>query len=305
MSVDQVHRFVFSGFGYRCRVVPNPAPRTEPVVVIGGAFQNMYSYRRLEGPWAEAATVVCVDLPGSGGADALPAAYGFDFLTDVLADLLDRLGLGRVNLYAVSYAVPVAYLLARRHPHHLARLALMGAAPIYPPEELKGLEAMAEALASGDAEGYARRSVRALMAPSGRPVRNRAAVTRLLARDMAAVEGDGFQRHHASTRRVIDWPGLPAGGLAGIPTLCFTGEHDTLTRPDLGRDVAARIEDSVFTLVRETDHLPALERHREVSELLLRFFTDQPLDTLDFLTPLERPSRARFDVTVGAASGSH
>lgn len=305
MSVDQVRRFVFSGFGYRCRVVENPAPRTEPIVVIGGAFQNMYSYRRLEGPWTEAATLVGVDLPGSGGADALPAAYGFDFLSDVLADLLERLGLGRVNLYAVSYAVPVVYHLAQEHPRHVARLALMGAAPIYPPDRLKSLEAMAEALAAGDADTYARRSVEALMAPSGRPVRNRAAVTRLLARDMAAIQGDGFQRHHASTRRVIDWQGLPPGGLTGIPTLCFTGEHDTLTRPDLGREVAVGIEDSVFTLVRETDHLPALERHREVSELLLRFFTDQPLDTLDYLTPLERPSRTLLDVAVGAAPGGH
>ncbi|MFI8424051.1 alpha/beta fold hydrolase [Streptomyces sp. NPDC085479] len=305
MPVDQVHRFAFSGFGYQCRVVENPAPRTEPIVVIGGAFQNMYSYRRLERPWAEAATLVSVDLPGSGGADALPASYGFDFLTDVLTDLLERLGLGRVNLYAVSYGVPVVYRLAQEQPRHVARLVLTGAAPIYPPEGLASLEAMVEALASGDADGYARRSVDALMAPADRPVRNRAAVTRLLARDMAAVQGNGFQRHDASTRRVIDWQGLPAGGLTGIPTLCFTGEHDTLTRPDLGRDVAAGIEDSVFTLVRETDHLSALERHREVSELLLRFFTDQPLDTLDFLTPLERPSRARRDVPVGAAPGGH
>ncbi|MET9536947.1 alpha/beta hydrolase [Streptomyces sp. NPDC006553] len=289
MTAAQVQRFVFEGFGYQCRIVQNPAPRTEPIIVVGGAFQNMHSYRRLEGPWAEAATVISVDLPGSGASDPLPAAYGFDFLSGVLADLLDRLALGRVNLYAISYGVPVAYHLAQDHPRRVARLALMGAAPLYPPEGLQGLRAMADALASADADDYARRSVEALMAPADRPVRNRAAVTRLLARDMSAITGAAFDRHLASTRRVIDWQGFPPGGITGIPALCFTGEHDTLTRPDLGREAASTIEDSVFTLVRETDHLPALERHREVSQLLLRFFTDQSLEALDFLTPLEHP----------------
>ncbi|MFF8610693.1 alpha/beta fold hydrolase [Streptomyces sp. NPDC015346] len=291
MAVDQVHRFFFSGFGYQCRLVQCPAPSTEPIVVIGGAFQNMYSYRRLEGPWAQTAPVISVELPGSGNADQLPATYGFGFLADALTDLLDRLGLDRVNLFAVSYGVPVAYHLAQRDPGRLARLALMGAASVYPPEGLEGLRAMADALASGDADGYARRSVEALMAPADRTVRNRAAVTRVLARDMAAITGPDFDRHLASIRRVIDWPGLPDGGVSGVPALCSTGEHDTLTRPDLGREAAATIDGSVFTLIRDTDHLPALERRREVGELLLRFFTDQPLDDLDFLTPLERPTR--------------
>jgi pimeloyl-ACP methyl ester carboxylesterase len=290
VTVDQVHRFFFSGFGYQCRVVQCPAPSTEPIVVIGGAFQNMYSYRRLEGPWAQTAPLIHVELPGSGNADPLPATYGFDFLADALTDLLDRLGLDRVNLYAVSYAVPVAYHLAQRDPGRLSRLALMGAASVYPPEGLEGLRAMADALASGDADGYARRSVESLMAPADRTVRNRAAVTRVLARDMAAVTGPDFERHLASIRRVIDWSGLPDGGVSGVPALCVTGEHDTLTRPDLGREAAATIAGSIFTLVRDTDHLPALERRREVGELLLRFFTDQPLDDLDFLTPLEYPS---------------
>ncbi|WP_314614644.1 alpha/beta fold hydrolase [Streptomyces stackebrandtii] len=297
MTADQVQRFVFEGFGYQCRIVENPAPRTEPIIVVGGAFQNMYSYRRLEGPWAEAATVISVDLPGSGASDSLPATYGFDFLSGVLADLLDRLGLGKVNLYAISYGVPVAYHLAQEHPDRVARLALMGAAPLYPPEGLQGLRAMADALASADADDYARRSVEALMAPADRPVRNRAAVTRLLARDMAAITGAAFDRHLASTRRVIDWQGFPPGGITGIPALCFTGEHDTLTRPDLGREAASTIEGSVFALVRETDHLPALERHREVSQLLLRFFTGKSLEALDFLTPLEHPSRPLLAAT--------
>ncbi|MFD0141889.1 MULTISPECIES: alpha/beta fold hydrolase [unclassified Streptomyces] len=289
MVSDQVHRFTFGDFGYRCRVVENSSPTTEPIVVVGGAFQDMYAYRRLEGLWSASATVVGVDLPGSGSADELPASYGFGFLSTALNHLLDQLGLDQVNLFGASYGAPVVYGLAQERPERIARMALVGAAPVYPPAGLHALRAMVNALEAGDTEAYSRLSVAALVSPADRAVRNRAVVTRLLARDMRSVAVADVQRHIASTRRVIDWPGLQPGGVNGIPALCFTGEHDSLTLPSLGREVAATIRGSVFTLIREADHLPLLERPREMSELVARFFTDQPLHGLPYLTPLEHP----------------
>ncbi|MEU7007859.1 alpha/beta hydrolase [Streptomyces sp. NPDC046332] len=285
-----MHRFVCGGFTYRCRVVENPAPLTQPVVVVGGAFQDMYSYRRLEGPWAAAATVISVDLQGSGGADELPGSYGFDFLSCALADLLDRLGLDRVNIFGASYGVPAVYGLAQERPERVARMALAGAAPIYPAAGLRALRAMVEGLEAGDTEVYARMSIAALLSPADRAVRNRAIATRLLSRDMGSVAAADIPRHIASTRRVIDWEGLRPGGIEGVPALCFTGEHDSLTLPDLGRAVAATISGSAFTQIREADHLILLERPREMSDLVARFFTDRPLHDLPYLTPLEHPS---------------
>lgn len=287
MNAERVRRLTFEGFGYRCRIVENAAPVTEPVVVLGGAFQDMYAYQRLEARWAASATVVSVDLPGSGGADALPACHGFDFLTGALVDLVDRLGLGRVNLFGASYAVPIAYGMAQEHAERVARLALVGAAPVYPPQQRAALRAMADALASGDADAYARMSIAALLSPGERDVHKRAVVTRVLARTMGSVTQADIPRHLASTHRVIDWQGLRPGGIRGVPALVFTGEHDTLTYPDLGRAVAATITGSVFTLIRGADHLTHLERPLEMSQLLHRFFTDRPIDDPSCLTPLE------------------
>ena len=292
MNTERVHHLTFDRFGYRCRIVENAAPVTEPVIVLGGAFQDMYAYQRLEARWAASATVISVDLPGSGAADVLPGSYGFDFLTSALVDLLDRLALSRVNIFGASYAVPIAYGLAQEHPERVARLALVGAAPVYPPEQRAALQAMADALESGDADAYARMSIAALLSPGEREIHKRAVVTRVLARTMGSVTQAGIPRHLASTRRVIDWPGLRPGGVRDVPALVFTGEHDSLTVPDLGREVAATIAGSVFTLIRGADHLCHLERPLEMSQLLERFFTDQPLDDLPYLTPLEHHARA-------------
>ncbi|WP_086829501.1 alpha/beta fold hydrolase [Streptomyces sp. NRRL B-24572] len=292
MNAEKVCHFTFNGFGYRCRIVENDTAVTEPVVVIGGAFQDMYAYQRLEALWAASATVVSVDLPGSGAADALPASYGFDFLVSALVDLLDRLGLSRVNLFGASYAVPIAYGVAQEHPERVARLALVGAAPVYPPQQRAALQAMADALQSGDAGAYARMSVAALLSPGEQEIHKRAVVTRVLARTMGSVTQADIPRHLASTLRVIGWEGLRPGGVHGVPALVFTGEHDTLTRPGLGREVAATIAGSVFSLIRGADHLCHLERPHEMSQLLGRFFTDQPLDGLPYLTALERHGAA-------------
>ncbi|MFE3518565.1 alpha/beta fold hydrolase [Streptomyces sp. NPDC059166] len=292
MNCEEICHLAFDGFGYRCRIVTNTAPVTDPVVVLGGAFQDMYAYQRLEAPWTSSATVVSVDLPGSGGADVLPASYGFEFLIGALADMLDQLGLGRVNLFGASYAAPIAYGLAQEHPERVARLALVGAAPVYPPHQRAALQAMADALESGDARAYARMSVEALMSPRERDVHKRAVVARVLARAMGSVRQADIPRHLASTQRVINWHGLRPGGVRDVPALVFTGEHDTLTCPDLGRDVAATIAGSVFTLIRGADHLTHLERPLQMSQLLDNFFNDRPLGNLPGLTPLEQHTRS-------------
>ncbi|QNP63888.1 alpha/beta fold hydrolase [Streptomyces genisteinicus] len=288
MNADQVRRFTYDGFGYRCRIVENPAPLTEPIVVVGGAFQDMHAFRRLEGPWAASSTLINVELPGSGAADALPASHGFEFLSDVLIHLLDGLGLARANLFGASYGAPVVYGVAQERPERVARMALFGVAPRYPDAGLRALRALVDALEAGDTEAYARLIVAALVPPADRRIRNRPSVTKLLTLVMGAVTPDEIPRHIASTLRLIEWKGLRPGGIGGVPALCFTGEHDPLTCPGLGREAAATIEGAVFTMIREAGHLPVLERPREFADLVARFFTDRPLHDLPYTTPLER-----------------
>ncbi|RII20592.1 Haloalkane dehalogenase [Streptomyces sp. YIM 130001] len=292
MLTEHVRRLSFRGLEYGCRIIENPVPSTEPIIMVGGAFQDMYAFRRLERPWTEVATVVTVDLPGSGSADHLPGHYGFDFLTGALDDLLGQLDLGPVNLFGASYGVPVVYPLAQQRPELVRRLLLVGASMRYPAEGLGRVQEMADHLAAGqDMSTYGRACVDAMMAHPDRPVRNRTVAARMVSCAMSSISGPEIPRHLASTQRLLSWEGLPGGGIKDVPALCFTGEYDEFALPELGREVAATIEDGTFTLMRETDHLPNLERGKEFARLVTDYFTDRPLERLDFLTPLECPSR--------------
>jgi pimeloyl-ACP methyl ester carboxylesterase len=291
MPEETIRHVNFQGFGYRCRTVRNPAPRTEPIVVLGGAFQDMYAWRRLEGPWVEAATVITPELPGSGSADHLPGHYGFDFLAEALGDFLEQSSVGPVNLFGASYGAPISYLLAQRRPDLVARLVLLGAALEYPEHGRGGLRTMADNLSAGnDPRAYGDATVRALMSSPERFVRNRAVVARILSQAMSGLSTADAPRHLALLHRLLAFDRLPGGGIAGVRALCVTGECDEFTTPEHVRSVAATIEDATFTTIREADHLPNLERPREVSRLVAAYFTDQPLDAFDFLTPLEHPA---------------
>ncbi len=64
-------------------------------------------------------------------------------------------------------------------------------------------------------------------------------------------------------------------GSITVPTLVMTGEEDTVTGPEVGRDLAAAIPGARFLLVEEAGHLVNLEQPEIVNEALL-----------DFLAPL-------------------
>jgi pimeloyl-ACP methyl ester carboxylesterase len=83
----------------------------------------------------------------------------------------------------------------------------------------------------------------------------------------------------------------PEDGIFDRPTLVFTGEHDVLTPPASVRDLAATIPGALYTSFKDADHLVPMECPEEMADLLIRFFTDQPLDNLPYCYPIEQPRR--------------
>ena len=56
-----------------------------------------------------------------------------------------------------------------------------------------------------------------------------------------------------------------------VPTLLVFGEHDSLTRPDLGEQMAARIKDCEFKIIPKSGHLINLEQSELFTEIMLEF----------------------------------
>lgn len=294
---ERTRRLTCRGFTFTCRILECPEPVTEPIVLLCGLYQNMYSYRRYDKYWADTATIICVDLPGSHTTDPVPPSIGHEVQGEAVARLVDELELPRVNLLGISNGFPGAYRYAQKHPDRVARLILSGGAEWTEPARVQAWE-MARLLAAKDVPGFARTALDLLLCHDPLvTIRHRESVGRVMSSRLADIGPEEIDRYQAATRRAVAHPVIEPGGIRGVRTLCFTGAHDTVSLPQDARALAATIEDSVFTTLRETDHLAFLERPDEWAETIVRFITDQPLTGLEFLTDLEHPSRA------GAAAG--
>ncbi|MFD0313055.1 alpha/beta fold hydrolase [Streptomyces flavalbus] len=298
MPVESVREVNYGGFGFGCRIVEQPHPRTEPIVVLGGAYQNMHSNRRSEGPWVAASTVVSVELPGLGTADDLPEEYGFDFMGDALSHLLDDLALDRVNIIAVSYGTAIAYRYAQRHAGRVARLALVGSTPAVPEDARAAIAHLSELLRAGDTQEFAHRAVELLVCtePTCLAAHPHTAA-KVLHRVLSAAGPVEIPRYIAANDRLLRHPFGDPDGIHGVRALCLSGEHDRLCPPEGARTVAASIPGAVLALLRGSGHVVHLERPRDFSDVLARFMTDEPLENHPALHRLEPVPPARLVAT--------
>ncbi|WEH36567.1 alpha/beta hydrolase [Streptomyces sp. AM 4-1-1] len=281
-----------NGLRYSYRVLPCPAPRTEPAVVIGGALQGMYGWPQMDDHLGPLTDVVTADLPGMGSADPLPPGAATETLCAAVTGIIDALEAPRVNLFGFSYGAAIAFGCARRDPDRIARLVL-GGVPAHISAGQRAYWARAvERLAAGDPEGFAALAADGLMClDPDRHVHRRELARRYVRRSFLHALNHSAHAVDSLHRALADRPDF-TGGLSGVPALIFAGEHDTVTSPERQRVFADTIEGSRFVTVGESDHWVVLERADDVADLVARFFTDRPLDTAPGLTGVPRPRRA-------------
>ncbi|MFF6993778.1 alpha/beta fold hydrolase [Streptomyces sp. NPDC008313] len=280
---------VFEGFRYQCRVVRQDQPRTVPLLVLGGSSQNRYAWVRHEKWLAPLFTVVTVDLPGYGTADFLPARHGLDFLAANVRHLLTELEMPEVNLLGTCFGGAIALRFAQHHPEHLAALALVGMTREIPDDYADAVPRWTRMLERDAHAEIATELVQRFMSPPGTgQVRKHEVVSRLLYAQFMQQSPEELRMSVEHNARLLSHDWYRDEPVPSVPSLVFTGEHDTLCTPAMGREVASLLPAATFTTVKEADHLAPVERMAEFSELIARFFTGQPLTGLAYCNALER-----------------
>ncbi|WP_228329334.1 alpha/beta fold hydrolase [Streptomyces fungicidicus] len=289
-SVEE-RRLAFQGFSYTCRIVHQSAPRTAPLLLLGGSSQDRYSWQSHEKWLAPLCTLITVDLPGYGTSDFLPARYDIDFLGDAVQHMLAEIGVPEVNLFGGCFGEVVGLRFAQRHPESVRRIVFAGTANRLPGIYTEAVPRLSQALGRGDIEGAAQGLVRLFMSnPEAGRVRRHAAVARLLQRQFMNQTPEEVRKALEHNTRLVTHGCYEPLPVPEVPTLVFTGEHDTLCTPEMGRELAATMPGAWFTTVREADHLVTVERREESADLIARFCTDRPVDGLPYCSALESPA---------------
>ncbi|WP_424893170.1 alpha/beta fold hydrolase [Streptomyces sp. XH2] len=272
------------GLTFSCQVVESDTPRIEPVLVLGGVLQGMHGWSIMERHVLPFADLISVDLPGAGASTPLRPEQDMETMCRATEIIIDGLGLERVNFLGYSFGSAVAFRCAQRHPDRYAKLAL-GGVPVRISDKLVGLWTRgARRMLTGDANGFVDVLAEMFLCSDSRvTVRNRDVVRQLVKRmTLRAVTGSahGFRTMERSVLENLD----PRGGLSGVPTLVFCGEHDTISSLEEQREFAATIEGCTFAAIGEADHWVFLQRRYEAGDLVMRFFTGRPLTGLGYLT---------------------
>ncbi|AQS69543.1 alpha/beta fold hydrolase [Streptomyces pactum] len=281
---------VVDGFAYDCRIVHQRAPRTEPLLLLGGSSQNKYSWQGHEKYLAPLCTLITMDLPGYGTADFLPARYGIDFLASAVKHMLVEIKMPRVNLFGGCFGEVVGLRFAQLYPEFVSRIIFCGAAKRLPEIYTAAVPRLSHALERGRIEEAADGLVRLFMSnPSAGRVRKHAAVSRLLQRQFLDQTPDEITKAVEHNTRLLTHGCYQPLPVPDVPSLVFTGEYDTLCTPQMGRELAAAMPAARFTTIKEADHLVTVERRQESADLIGRFCTDDPIDDLPYCTPMESP----------------
>jgi 3-oxoadipate enol-lactonase len=197
---------------------------------------------------AERYRVVRFDLPGFGKRPGAPFAPG-----ELLANLLDELGIDRAPLVGLSLGGRVALDAALQRPDRVSALVLVapgvtGLSPagIYSDEQNREFD---EALASGDVERAAEIDL-SVWAPLGADER-----IRELLRDNISGGGDVEVR----------WTDPPAAERLGdvrVPTLVVVGTRDVPRMLEIADLLVSRIPDARRAELESDHYLPLREPER-------------------------------------------
>jgi pimeloyl-[acyl-carrier protein] methyl ester esterase len=218
------------------------------------------------GPWLDDlerhARLHVLDLPGHGHSPWPPGAHD---LGDLAAAVFPHVPSGAAVL-GWSLGGMLALELARRHPRHLRALLLVATTPkfVAGPDWDHGLPAGVLADFSRGLEHDYRRTVQSFLALQTRGDERAQATLRLLRARLAA-HGEPDRRGLAAGLDILRDADLrDALPHVALPALVVAGEHDRLTPPEAGRELAARLPLARFHLVGRSGHAPFLSHPDEV-----------------------------------------
>ena len=252
---------------------PATADRT-PIVFIGGAFQNAWSFLKEVKHFLPQRPIILLDLPGQGQNAQLSESLSFADFADLLDRFLDDQALSRVIPIGLSYGSGIACAFAKRHPERVECVVLGGTTPQIRPRVETALRMSFESLDQGRADAFAAGVVHHLL---NLPHRDATKVTDRLVEAMRAgmielTDNERVRYRDNSSRLFRE----RFDARVSPRMLVCTARHDHFTPPFEGLALASEGTASEFVIIEQGDHLSPIENARTHIALYDAFISDQP-----------------------------
>jgi pimeloyl-ACP methyl ester carboxylesterase len=237
-----------------------------PLVLLHGAVSDSRIWEPQLDSLADEFTVIAWDEPGAGGSSDLPNDYTLADYAHCLADLIDRVGLGRAHVAGLSWGGTVALELYRCHPALVASLVLAdtyaGWKGSLPEAEVRDRVAGVEELLAGGREDV-EDAFPGLFA--GDPPDE---FVQLLEEIQAGVRSATMAKQVSVMAEADLRDLLPR---IEVPALLLWGELDARSPLEVLRQFEAAIPKTTTVVIPGAGHVTNLERPEDFNEAVRRF----------------------------------
>lgn len=249
---------------------------TGPGVVLLHAFPlDSSMWHHQIGALADQFRVVAPDLPGFGES-AVSAGLTIDATADVVAELLDHLGMNeRVVIGGLSMGGYAALAFARLYPQRVRALILADTKA--EPDDEAARANRDRLIRLADDQGPTAvidELLPKMLAPS--TASHKADVLKFVRETVGRQRAEGVV---AALRALRDRPDARPGlSHISFPTLVVVGDQDAITPPDKARDLVGGIPNARLATVPDAGHLSNLENPTAFTTAVREFLDGLPQD---------------------------
>jgi pimeloyl-ACP methyl ester carboxylesterase len=235
-----------------------------PVVVCVHGFCQSSAYWRptLDRLAAAGARGIALDLPGFGQSVGASGPYTMEHYADVIAEMLDALGLTKVALVGGSMGGVIAQQVALRHQDRLERLLLV-ATGAFTGDTAGALKKADELRQVPWPDEMVNSAVNAFFrTPPGEPTVTQFRKIYRGASTDAAVESLSSNATTNTFEQLKD---------IAVPTMIVQGRHDRSRTPERGAAMCERIPNCRLHILENSGHTPQLDEPEAFHEAVLPF----------------------------------
>jgi 2-hydroxy-6-oxonona-2,4-dienedioate hydrolase len=237
------------------------------LVLVHGFLGGITEWESLYAAFAASFDVIAVDLPGFGGSSNLPPPSSVPAAAELIADVLDGLGVPRCVMLGHSWGSMIAQEFAINHPDRVERLVLYGAASSGAlPGRFETFDATIERLRRiGIAEGADAIIASWFVAGRSHPAY---AMYRTMAE--RAVTDTAV----ATLRAIERWQATDRLGSITTRTLVIGGDRDRSTEPAEQFKLWRNLPSAQLCILPNCAHAAHLEQPQLFDQILARFLTE-------------------------------